>query len=79
MLNMLFHSIFQGVHVGQMPYLPLNGKTPRFSGESLAEECTLPSQERGRQDQMLIVYFSVSDSSGRNTPLQRLIAEHRNW
>lgn len=60
MLNMVLHSVFQGVHIGQTPYaiLPSKWENTLISRESFPEECNLPSWECGREDQILTVYFS---------------------
>lgn len=60
MLNMLLHSVFQGVQIGQVPEAILSFKWENtlISRELLPKECNLPSWECGRQDQIPAIDFS---------------------
>lgn len=72
---MLFHSVFQGVRVGPVPYARLCCKRENtlISGESRCEVCALPSWERQRIRSLLLI-FHVNYCPGSHTPLQRRTA-----
>lgn len=77
MLNMLFHSVFQGVRIGQMPHasctFPEVGKYPDLQGGTQRSAIILPRIAEGRIRSSLVILHG-NYGPGSYTPLQRLTA-----